>query len=125
MRRVFVAGNWKMNLNASESRALVEALKADLGNEDRLEIAVCPPAVYLEGVVRAAEGSSIKVGAQNVYFEEKGAFTGEVAPQMLRDVGCTYVIIGHSERRHVLGETDELIAKKVRAALSAGLKVIL
>jgi len=125
MRRVFVAGNWKMNLGLAETQELVETLKSEVGNEDRLEIAVGPPFVYLTTAVRAAAGSHIRVAAQDVYFEEKGAFTGEISPGMLLDVGCTYGIIGHSERRHVVGETDALIAKKVQAALAAGLKVIL
>jgi len=88
-------------------------------------VAVCPPCVYLEAVVKAVSGSAIKVGAQNMYFETSGAFTGELAGSMLTDVGCTYVILGHSERRHILGECDELINKKVLAALAAGLKPIL
>lgn len=125
MRRCFVAGNWKMNLSAEGTRNLVRCLKENVGSEERLEIAVCPPFVYLAEAVAAADGTSIKVGAQDVYFEPEGAFTGEVSPGMLLDVGCTYAIVGHSERRHVIGETDELIARKVKAALDAGLKVIL
>ena len=125
MRRLFVAGNWKMNLNLAETRDLVSRLKAEVGTEDRLDIAVCPPFVYLSEAVKAADGSTIKVGAQNVYFEQEGAYTGETSCTMLLDVGCTHVIIGHSERRHVMGETDELIATKVKAGLAAGLKVIL
>ncbi len=125
MRRYFVAGNWKMNLNHVEARALVDGLKAELARESRIDVAVCPPFVYLDAVAAMVKGTSIKLGAQNCYFETKGAFTGEVAPAMLLDVGCTHVILGHSERRHVIGETDELIAKKVKAALAAGLKVIL
>ncbi len=125
MRRFFVAGNWKMNLSRTESRQLVEGLKAEVGGEDRLDLAVAPPFVYLTEAVAAAQGSNIKVAAQDVYHEEKGAFTGETSPAMLLDVGCTYAIIGHSERRHVIGETDDLIAKKVKAALEVKLKVIL
>jgi len=125
MRRVFVAGNWKMNLSRDETRKLVEGLRDEVGDEDRLDLAVAPPFVYLAEAVAAADGSNITVAAQNVYFEEKGAYTGEISPGMLLDVGCTYGIVGHSERRHVIGETDELIARKVKAALDAGLKVIL
>ena len=124
MRKIFVAGNWKMYTSRSEATALVKGL-AGLKGHKGLEVAVCPPFVYLPAVVEAVRGTTLKVGAQNCYFEPKGAFTGEVAPQMLVDVGCEYVILGHSERRHVLGETDALIAKKVVAALAAGLKVIL
>jgi len=125
MRRFFVAGNWKMNLSRTGTRRLVEDLKARVGGEDRLDLAVAPPFVYLTEAVAAARGSNIKVAAQDVYCEEKGAFTGEISPGMLSDVGCTHVIVGHSERRHVIGETDDLIARKVKAALDAGLKVIL
>jgi triosephosphate isomerase (TIM) len=125
MRRFFVAGNWKMNLDLAEARKLVDGLKAELARESRVDVAVCPPSVYLEAVAAMVKGTSIKLGAQNCWFEAKGAFTGEVAPAMLLDVGCSHVILGHSERRHVIGETDELIAKKVKAALAAGLNVIL
>ena len=125
MRRFFVAGNWKMNLNLAEARKLVDGLKAEIARESRIDAAVCPPFVYLEAVAAMVKGTTIKLGAQDCYFEAKGAFTGEVSPAMLLDVGCTHVILGHSERRHVIGETDELIAKKVKAALGAGLVVIL
>ena len=125
MRRFFVAGNWKMHLNNAEARKLVDGLKAEFASETRIDVAVCPPYVYLESVAAAIKGSTIKLGAQNCWFESKGAFTGEVAPAMLLDVGCSHVILGHSERRHVIGEPDELIAKKVKAALAATLKVIL
>ena len=125
MRRIFVAGNWKMNLSLAGTRGLVEALKKAVGAEKRLDVAVAPPFVYLAAAVEAARDSVITVAAQDVYFETEGAFTGEVSPAMLLDVGCTWTIVGHSERRHVLGETDDLIAKKVKASLDAGLKVIL
>ena len=120
-----MAGNWKMYTNRAEGTALVSELAGKVERRDGLEVAVCPPAIYLEAILKAVEGSLIKVGAQNCHFESKGAFTGELAPQMLVDVGCDYVILGHSERRHVFGEPDDLIAKKVVAALDAGLKVIL
>jgi len=127
MRRIFVAGNWKMNLTEREAIALVEGLKERLGQSLPMEVAVCPPFVYLQAVGRAISGSPIKLGAQNLYPEQKGAFTGEISPQMLLDVGCTYVIIGHSERRHVIGrgEDDQFINRKVHAALEAGLTPIL
>ena len=125
MRRVFVAGNWKMNLNRTEALALVAGLKAEAAGESRVDVGVFPPFVYLEAVAAAVKGTRIILGAQDCWFEPKGAFTGEVSCAMLLDVGCTHVILGHSERRHVIGETDELIAKKVKASLAAGLKVIL
>jgi len=125
MRRLFIAGNWKMNLDRARAVALVEGLVAEIGSVTEVDLAVAPPEVYLEAVVAAAAGSAIKVAAQNMYFEDHGAFTGEVAGPMLTDVGCTYVILGHSERRHVFGESDDLINRKVRAALDVGLKPIL
>jgi len=114
-----------MNLSLLEARELAGTLKAEVGNEERVDIAVCPPFVYLEQVGRVVRGSRIQLGAQDVYLEPKGAFTGEISPGMLLDVGCTSTIVGHSERRHVIGETDELIARKVQAAVEAGLRVIL
>ncbi len=127
MRKIFVAGNWKMNLNKAEAVALVDGLKKSLGDSIAVEVAVCPPFCYLETVGANLQGSAIKLGAQNMYFETKGAFTGEVSPAMLTDLGCTYVILGHSERRHTIGkgEADEMINKKVHAALAAGLLPIL
>jgi triosephosphate isomerase len=125
MRRVLVAGNWKMNLSLREARELAATLKAEVGDEDRLDVAVCPPFVYMEQVAQTLRGSRIRLGAQDVYLEQKGAFTGEISPGMLLDVGCTFTLVGHSERRHVIGETDELVAGKVKAAVEAGLGVIL
>lgn len=125
MRKPFIAGNWKMNTTAESSVALVNALKAAVKDVTTVDIAVVPPFVYLAAVAKAAAGSNIAVGAQDVYFEGNGAFTGEISCDMLKDVGCKYVIIGHSERRHVIGEKDDLINKKVLAALKAGLKPIL
>jgi len=103
------------------ARALIGAA-AGVAN---VTLAVCPPAVYLKGVAGELAGSNIAVGAQNMYFEDEGAFTGEVTGKMLLDVGCTYVILGHSERRHVMGERDDMINHKVRKALAVGLKPIL
>lgn len=126
MRRLFVAGNWKMNLLRDSATALARSLAERFPEaSERVDLVVCPPFPYLTEVQAAVGGSGIVLGAQNVYFEDPGAFTGEVAVEMLRDVGCQWVILGHSERRHVLGETNELINKKVRAALGKGLKVIL
>jgi len=125
MRKPFVAGNWKMNLDHKGGVALAAALKGQVGRVDEVTMAVCPPFVYLKAVADALAGSNIAVGAQNMYVEPKGAYTGEVGGPMLLDVGCTYVILGHSERRHVIGEQDEFINTKVRRALEFGLKPIL
>lgn len=123
-RTKFVAGNWKMYTTAKSARDLASALRAGLGAETRVEVAVCPPFPWLTVVAEALRGSPIALGAQNLYPEKEGAFTGEVNPQMLLDAGCKYAIVGHSERRHVLGEKDDLINRKVRFALAAGLSVI-
>jgi len=127
MRKPFVAGNWKMNTDGASGAALAKAVAegcADVAS-DRVSMAVIPPFVYLSAVAEAVSASSVAVGAQDLYFEEKGAFTGEISPAMLKDVGCTYVLCGHSERRHVLGETDELVGKKLTAAIHGGLLPIL
>ena len=123
-RKLFIAGNWKMNTSAAEAVVLASALKDQIGSIDAIDLAVCPPSVYISDVVGAVAGSTIAVGAQNVYHEDNGAFTGELSTAMLKDVGCKYAIIGHSERRHVMGETDELINKKILKALADGLEVI-
>jgi triosephosphate isomerase len=127
MRKPFVAGNWKMNTDTHTSVALAERIASDsrdiAGNS--VSIAVCPPFIYLQSVTKALSASHIAVGAQDVYFESKGAFTGEISPFMLKDIGCTYVLCGHSERRHVIGETDDLVNKKVTAAIAGGLLPIL
>jgi triosephosphate isomerase (TIM) len=121
MRRPFIAGNWKMNLNRAQAVALAEAVAKTAEKIEGVDLAVCPPSCYLEAVERAIAGSKVVLGAQNMYHEKEGAFTGELSPAMLRDLGCTYVILGHSERRHVFGETDAAINRKVHAALAAGL----
>lgn len=120
MRRPFIAGNWKMNLSREEAVALAQALANQLGTTET-EVAVAPPSVYLGAVAQATEGTAIGLSAQNMYHEGNGAFTGEISATMLLDVGCSYVILGHSERRHILGETDEDVNRKVHAALAAGL----
>jgi triosephosphate isomerase (TIM) len=125
MRQKFVAGNWKMYTTSATARQLAAAVVKGLGNETRVRVAVCPPAPYLIPVAEVLRGSPVALGAQNAYSEKEGAFTGEVSPVMLADVGCKYVILGHSERRHKLGETDAFINCKVHAALAAGLQVIL
>jgi triosephosphate isomerase len=125
MRKPFIAGNWKMFTTAATAQQLATAVATGLGAEERVSVAVCPPFPYLTVVAQALRGSGVALGAQNVYHEKEGAFTGEVSPAMLVDVGCRYVILGHSERRHILGETDALINRKVHAAFAAGLRVIL
>lgn len=126
MRRLFVAGNWKMNTLLESATTLAREVAGAVPSEtDGVEVLVCPPFPYLSAVGAAVAGSGVGLGAQNVYFESPGAFTGEVAVEMLLDVGCRWVILGHSERRHVLGETDELINQKVKAAVAQGLDVIL
>ncbi|HWB07889.1 MAG TPA: triose-phosphate isomerase [Pirellulales bacterium] len=124
MRRFFIAGNWKMNLNRQQAVELAKGVAAGAQKFPQVELAVCPPAVYLEAVGQVLAGSEVGLGAQNMYHEASGAFTGEISAAMLVDVGCRYVILGHSERRHLLGETDEQINRKVLAALSAGLTPI-
>ena len=125
MRQKFIAGNWKMNTTAAEASVLAKAIVNGLGIQERAAIAVCPPFPYLALVGEVLKGSRIGLGAQNLYPEKEGAFTGEVSPTMLLDLGCKYVILGHSERRHILGESDTFINQKVRLALAAGLDVIL
>ncbi|HYW80508.1 MAG TPA: triose-phosphate isomerase [Thermoguttaceae bacterium] len=121
MRRPFIAGNWKMNLDRASAVALAEGLAKASAGIDGVDMAVCPPSCYLDAVGAAVAGSKVALGAQNVYHEADGAFTGEISTSMLGDLGCKYVILGHSERRHVLGETDQDINKKVLATLAAGL----
>jgi triosephosphate isomerase (TIM) len=127
MRKPFVAGNWKMNTDSRSSVELAKAVAASSAGvaREKVTVAVLPPFVYVPAVVKAVSASGVAVGAQDVYFELKGAFTGEISPAMLKDVGCTYVLCGHSERRHVLGESDELVGKKTTAAISGGLLPIL
>lgn len=121
MRKPFIAGNWKMNTDSASAVALAAGLAKELSSVDTVDVAVCPPFVYLQSVAAALSASNIALGSQNVYFEEKGAFTGEISCAMLKDTSCAYAIIGHSERRHVLGETDAMINKKISAAINGGL----
>ncbi|NTU64120.1 MAG: triose-phosphate isomerase [Chloroflexi bacterium] len=124
MRVPIIAGNWKMNKNVAEAVELVRALRESTAAVEKVEMVVCPPFVSLTVVKEALAGSKIGLGAQNVYWEEKGAFTGEISPLMLQGL-VTYVIIGHSERRQYFGETDATVNKRVRAALAHGLLPIL
>ncbi|MDP6544261.1 MAG: triose-phosphate isomerase [Phycisphaerae bacterium] len=123
-RKLFIAGNWKMNSSAAGSVDVARGMASELGSVEAVDLAICPPFVYLPGVVEALKDSNISVGAQNMYFKDNGAFTGEISGQMLRDIGCRHVILGHSERRHVLGESDQLINAKIAKALSDGLEVM-
>lgn len=125
MRRKIVVGNWKMNLNRAQAVELASGLAAKVSAYPAVLTGVCPPAAYLEAVKIALGSSAIGLGAQNSHFEAKGAFTGELAPGMLVDIGCKYVILGHSERRALFGETSAFINRKVVAALAAGLTPIL
>jgi triosephosphate isomerase len=125
MRKKFIAGNWKMFTDSITAELLASGVVQGLGGDDRVSVAVCPPFPYLSRVFQVVRDTPVALGGQNLYPAKEGAFTGEVSPTMLLDVGCKYVILGHSERRHVLGESDAFINRKVHAALSAGLKVIL
>ena len=135
MRRPIVAGNWKMNLDLPGAQALVAGLRAKLNPSPPIDIAICPPSIYLFPMAAAIKGSPIRLGAQNCWYEPKGAFTGEVSAAMVKETGSSYVILGHSERRHTIGpkdaggrlhgETDAMIAAKIKAVLGAGLVPIL
>jgi triosephosphate isomerase (TIM) len=120
-RKKFIAGNWKMNTTIDEARALAKGLVDAAGTITDVDIAVCPPYTNLAAVSEIIKGSSIKLGAQDVHWEAKGAFTGKISCAMLKSVGVTYVIIGHSEQRSYFHETDETVNKKVKATLAAGL----
>lgn len=124
MRKKVIAGNWKMNMNLHQSQKLVSEIINGLGKDDKTEVIVCPPFTSLSEVNSLLKGTQIKLGAQNMYYEESGAYTGEISADMLKSVGCEYVILGHSERRVIFNESDELINKKIKAALVKGLKPI-
>ena len=124
MRIPLIAGNWKMNTTVSEAVELVNKMRPGLDQINNVEKVICPPLISLAAVKALIKGSSIKLGAQNLYFEERGAYTGEISPLMLADL-CEFVIVGHSERRQYFKETEEIIDKKVQAVLKVGLKPIL
>jgi triosephosphate isomerase len=124
MRKPLIVGNWKMNNSTAESVELVEKLKASMKNMAGVEVVVAPPFTSMDKVRGAIKGSNIKLCAQNLFWEDKGAYTGEVSPLMIKDLGCEYVVIGHSERREYFKESDEIINKKIKAALRNKLKAI-
>ena len=124
MRKPIIAGNWKMNKTAKKAQAFIEAVKTKVPAFDKVEAVIGSPALFLEKMVEATEGTDLKVAAQNCYFEEEGAFTGEISPKALGDLGVDYVIIGHSERREYFHETDEDINKKAHAILRNGMTPI-
>ena len=123
-RKKIIAGNWKMNMTPSQAVELVNTLKPLVVN-DEVDVVFCVPAIDLVPVMEATKGTNIQVGAENMYFEDKGAYTGEIAPAMLTDIGVKYVIIGHSERREYFAETDETVNKKVLKAFEYGLTPII
>jgi triosephosphate isomerase len=125
LRKPIIAGNWKMNMSPSEAGLLAKDLRESLGNQEDVDVVVAPPFVSLYPVAEVLRGSGIALSGQDLFWEDKGAFTGAISPTMLLDVGCEYVIIGHSERRQYFGETDETVNRKVRAALVHGLLQIM
>lgn len=125
MRRTVIAGNWKMNMTPSQTKAFITELIPMVQGMDGCDIVLCVPYVDIAVAVEAAKGTNIHIGAENVHFAESGAYTGEVSTKMLSEIGCEYVIIGHSERRQYFGETDETVNLRTKAALAAGFKVIL
>lgn len=124
-RRVIISGNWKMYKTTAEARELVEGLVNGFASIEGKEMIIFPPSIHTKEVVAMTKDSGISVGVQNMYFKEEGAFTGEVSPKMVKDAGAEYILIGHSERRHVFGETDELINEKVKAAYQFDIKPML
>ncbi|MFA5858053.1 MAG: triose-phosphate isomerase [Elusimicrobiota bacterium] len=121
MRKPLIAGNWKMYKTVSEAAAMLNDFKAKVADVKDAEIVICPVYTSLVEAVKVTKGSNVMIGAQDVYWEKEGAFTGQVSPQMIKDVGCTHTLIGHSERRQYFGETNETVNKKVKAALASGL----
>jgi triosephosphate isomerase len=124
MRKPIIAGNWKMYKNPADTRHFFDKLRASIGCSSQCDVVICPPYLDIETAVIATRGSRIQIGAQNLYWEKEGAFTGEVSGPMIKAAGCSHVIVGHSERRQYFGETNESVLKKTRAALEAGLTPI-
>ena len=124
MRRYVIAGNWKMNFTPSQATAFINEIKPMVEGKNNCDIVFCAPYVTIAAAMEAAKGSNIKIGAENVHFEAKGAYTGEVSAEMLKETGAEYVIIGHSERRQYFGETDTTVNLRTKAALAAGFKAI-
>lgn len=124
MRQPMIAGNWKMNGSSASVKELIAGIKAGMASVNKAAVVVCPPALYIPQVMADIKGSKIQCGSQNICDQDKGAFTGELAGSMLKDLGCEFAIIGHSERRSLYGESDELIAKRFAAARRAGIKPI-
>jgi triosephosphate isomerase len=124
MRQPLIAANWKMHMTIPEAGAFLESFLPEVRDVSGVEIVIAPPFTALAFLSEKLKGSNVLISSQNVFFEEKGAYTGEVSPLMLTDLGCTYTIVGHSERRQYFGETDESVNRRIKAALSAGLKVI-
>jgi triosephosphate isomerase len=125
MRRPLIAANWKMNKLIADAEAFASGLVAGLERARGCDLLVCPPFFAVPAVARALSGTGVAVGAQDLYWEESGAFTGEVSGAMVADAGATFVLVGHSERRHLIGEGNDIVARKLRAALNAGLTPIL
>ena len=125
MRKRLIAGNWKMNMLSEEARSLARGVVERVGGlAEKVDIILAPPYTDLNAVWGEIRGTGVMLAAQNVFWEEKGAFTGEVSPGMIADAGCSWVIVGHSERRRILGETDDMVRRKIGAALGAGLRII-
>ncbi|WP_462411041.1 triose-phosphate isomerase [Neobacillus sp. Marseille-QA0830] len=124
MRKPIIAGNWKMNKTLPEAKSFAEEVKGLIPASDKMDSVICAPALFLQSLLEVTEGSEVKIGAQNMHFEESGAFTGEISPKALADLGVHYVIIGHSERREMFNETDESVNKKVQSAFKYNLTPI-